>query len=190
MVSEGAPQPLGPFQRRWYGAEVRNFRGGPMADETTRDGVKQRGKIVMSQEEIDEFLLGRHSMTMSTINADGSIHSIAMWYGFLEGCVAIESKAKAQKVMNLRRNPNLTMLVEDGETYETLRGVTLIGKAEIVEDPDRIFELGVSVFSRYFAPYTEEMKPAVDMMLNKRVVVKLDVDRVISWDHRKLGGGY
>jgi len=161
-----------------------------MADETTRDGVKQRGKIVMSTEEIDEFLLGRHSMTMSTINNDGSIHSIAMWYGFLEGCVAIESKAKAQKVMNLRRNPNLTMLVEDGETYETLRGVTLIGKAEIVEDPDRIFELGVSVFSRYFAPYTEEMKPAVDMMLNKRVVVKLNVERTISWDHRKLGGGY
>lgn len=158
-----------------------------MADETTRDGVKQRGKIVMSQEEIDEFLLGRRSMTMSTINADGSIHSIAMWYGFLEGCVAIESKAKAQKVMNLRRNPNLTMMVEDGETYETLRGVTLIGKAEIVEDPDRVFELGVSVFSRYFAPYTEEMKPAVDMMLNKRVVVKLDVERTISWDHRKLG---
>ncbi|MTA77583.1 MAG: TIGR03618 family F420-dependent PPOX class oxidoreductase [Actinobacteria bacterium] len=144
----------------------------------------------MSQEEIDEFLLGRRSMTMSTINKDGSIHSIAMWYGFLEGCVAIESKAKAQKVMNLRRNPNLTMLVEDGETYETLRGVTLIGKAEIVEDPDRVFELGVSVFSRYFAPYTEEMKPAVDMMLNKRVVVKLDVERTISWDHRKLGGGY
>ncbi len=161
-----------------------------MAEETTRDGVKQRGKIVMSQAEIDEFLLGRNSMTMSTINPDGSIHSIAMWYGFLEGCVAIESKAKAQKVMNLRRNPNLTMMVEDGETYETLRGVTLIGKAEIVEDPDRIFELGVSVFSRYFAPYTEEMKPAVDMMLNKRVVVKLDVERTISWDHRKLGGGY
>ena len=159
-----------------------------MADETTRDGVKQRGKIVMSQEEIDEFLLGRRSMTMSSINKDGSIHSIAMWYGFLEGCVAIESKAKAQKVMNLRRNPNLTMLVEDGETYETLRGVTLIGKAEIVEDPDRIFELGVSVFSRYFAPYTEEMKPAVDMMLNKRVVVKLNVERTISWDHSKLGG--
>ena len=159
-----------------------------MADETTRDGVKQRGKIVMSQEEIDAFLLGRRSMTMSTINKDGSIHSIAMWYGFLEGCVAIESKAKAQKVMNLRRNPNLTMLVEDGETYETLRGVTLIGKAEIVEDPDRIFELGVSVFSRYFAPYTEEMKPAVDMMLNKRVVVKLNVERTITWDHSKLGG--
>ena len=131
-----------------------------MADEEPQRGVKQRNKIVMSQEEIDEFLSGRRSMTMSTINSDGSIHSIAMWYGFLEGCIGIESKAKAQKVMNLRRNPNLTVLVEDGETYETLRGVTLIGKAEIIDDPDRMFELGISVFDRYMAPYTEEMKGA------------------------------
>jgi hypothetical protein len=33
------------------------------------------------------------------------------------------------------------------------------------------------------------MKPFVEMMLNKRVVVRVDVDRVRSWDHRKLGGG-
>ena len=82
------------------------------------------------------------------------------------------------------------MLVEDGETYETLRGVTLIGKAEIIEDPETMFPLGISVFERYMAPYTEEMRGAVEMMLHKRVVVKLNVERTISWDHRKLGGGY
>jgi len=161
-----------------------------MAEEAPQRGVKQRNKIVMSTEEIDEFLQGRHSMTMSTLNADGSIHSIAMWYGFIDGCIGIESKAKAQKVLNLRRNPNMTVLVEDGETYETLRGVTLIGKAEIIEDPETMFPLGISVFERYMAPYNEEMRGAVEMMLHKRVVVKLNVERTISWDHRKLGGGY
>lgn len=161
-----------------------------MAEEAPQRGVKQRNKIVMSPEEIDEFLQGRHSMTMSTLNADGSIHSIAMWYGFIDGCIGIESKAKAQKVLNLRRNPNMTVLVEDGETYETLRGVTLIGKAEIIEDPETMFPLGISVFERYMAPYNEEMRGAVEMMLHKRVVVKLNVERTISWDHRKLGGGY
>lgn len=152
-------------------------------------GKKERSKVVMTPDEIEAFLDERRAMTMSTVNADGSIHSIAMWYGFLEGAVAIESKAKAQKVVNLRRNPNLTMLVEDGDTYEELRGVTLIGKGEIVEDPDRIWELGVSVFSRYNAPYTEEMRPFVEIMLRKRVVVKLHVERTISWDHRKLSQG-
>jgi general stress protein 26 len=110
-----------------------------------------------------------------------------MWYGFLEGSVAVESKAKAQKVQNLRRDPRLTCLFEDGDSYENLRGVELVGWAEIVEDPERMFTLGVSVFERYYGAYTDELKPFVETMLHKRVVVKLHVDRVVSWDHRKLG---
>jgi PPOX class probable F420-dependent enzyme len=150
-------------------------------------GVNQRKQIQMTPEEVDAFLHERHSMTMSTISGDGSIHSVAMWYGFLEGAIAFETKAKAQKVVNLRRDPRLTCLVEDGESYDQLRGVTLIGTGEIIDDPDRMWELGVSVFERYNAPYTEEMKPFVEVMLNKRVVVKLHVEKTVTWDHRKLG---
>ena len=150
-------------------------------------GVKQRDVIKMTPEEIDEFLHRRQSMTMCTMNHDGSIHAVAMWYGFLEGAVAVETKAKAQKVLNLRRDPRMTCLMEDGDVYEELRGVELVGTAEIVEEPERIWELGVSVFERYQGPYTDEMKPFVEVMLNKRVVVKLNVDRIVSWDHRKLG---
>jgi hypothetical protein len=46
---------------------------------------------------------------------------------------------------------------------------------------------GVSVFERYNAPYTEEMKPFVETMLHNRVIIKVVPKRVISWDHRKLG---
>ena len=74
-----------------------------------------------------------------------------------------------------------------GGVCATTREAIVIG---IDNAPDRIWELGVSVFSRYNAPYTEEMKPFVELMLNKRVVVKMNVERVISWDHRKLGGSY
>ena len=150
-------------------------------------GVNQRAQIKMSPAEVEEFLNERHSMTMSTISGDGTIHSVAMWYGFLEGAIAFETKAKAQKVVNLRRNPALTCLVEAGESYDQLRGVTLIGTGEIIDDPARMWELGVSVFERYNGPYSDEMKPFVEAMLNKRVVVKLHVDKTVTWDHRKLG---
>ncbi|HEX4018999.1 MAG TPA: PPOX class F420-dependent oxidoreductase [Frankiaceae bacterium] len=149
-------------------------------------GVNQRNKIKMSQEEIDAFLNERNSMSMATIDGDGRIHMVAMWYGFLEGAIAIETKAKSQKVANLRRDPRMTVMVETGDVYDELKGVELVGTAEIVEEPDRIWELGVSVFSRYNAPYTEEMKPFVEIMLRKRVVVKLHVEKTVSWDHRKL----
>jgi hypothetical protein len=111
-----------------------------------------------------------------------------MWYGFLEGAPALETKAKSQKVQNLRRDPRITCLVEEGNSYDQLRGVELVGTAEIVEDPDRIFEMGKSVVERTAGvPYTDEMKPMVEAMINKRVGVKINVERYVSWDHRKLG---
>ena len=149
-------------------------------------GVNQRGVIKMTPEEVDGFLQERRVATMCSINHDGSIHAVAMWYGFLDGALAFETKAKSQKVQNLRRNPNLTVALEDGVEYDELRGVTLIGTASIVDDYDTMLPLGISVFERYQGAYTDEMKPFVDVMLRKRVVVKLDVQRTISWDHRKL----
>jgi len=150
-------------------------------------GVNQRAAIKMTEAEIDAFLHERRPMSMCTINHDGTIHAVAMWYGFLEGSVAVETKAKAQKVQNLRRDPRITCLFEDGDYYEELRGVEVVGRAEIIDDPERMFALGVDVFERYYGEYTDELRPFVETMLHKRVVVKVDVDRVVSWDHRKLG---
>jgi PPOX class probable F420-dependent enzyme len=110
-----------------------------------------------------------------------------MWYALVDGDVWFETKAKSQKVLNLRRDPKITCMVEAGETYDQLRGVSLEGTAEIVEDPDALWQVGVSVFERYTGPVTDESKPMIEVMLNKRVAVKVNVDRVVSWDHRKLG---
>jgi hypothetical protein len=79
------------------------------------------------------------------------------------------------------------VLIEDGLTYDSLRGVSLEGNAVVVDDPDALWAVGISIWERYTGPYTEEMKPFVEVMLNKRVVVKLHVDKTVTWDHRKLG---
>jgi len=157
-----------------------------VAQQPMGHGVKQRDVIKMSDDEVDAFLHDGRTLSFATLNHDATIHVVAMWYGFLEGAIAFETKAKSQKVRNLLRNPTITCMVEDGSTYEELRGVELVGTAEIIDDPERMFELGISVFERYQGTYTEEMRPFVDVMLNKRVVVKLDVQRTVSWDHRKL----
>ena len=65
--------------------------------------------------------------------------------------------------------------------------MSLEGTAEIVDDPDRLWDVGVSVWERYNGPYSEEMKPLVEFMLHKRVAVRVEVSRMRSWDHRKLG---
>ena len=149
--------------------------------------TKQRNQIVMSDAEIADFVARSRTGTMATIGPDGQPHLVAMWYGVLDGEIWIETKAKSQKAVNLRRDPRVSFLIEGGMTYDTLRGVSFEGVGEIVEDPDTIFKVGVSVWERYNGPYTDDLKPAVDMMMNKRVAVRIAASRTRSWDHGKLG---
>jgi PPOX class probable F420-dependent enzyme len=149
-------------------------------------GVKQRDLIKMTPDEVEEFIHGKRTATMCTLYSDGSVHAVGMWYGFHEDCIAMESKAKAQKVLNLRRDPRITVLIEEGLAYEELRGVSIVGTAEIMEDRERLWDVGVSVFSRYNAPYTEEMKPFVEALIHKRVAIKVHPKKIVTWDHRKL----
>src|ERR1700734_903405 len=150
-------------------------------------GTNQRASIVMSSDEIGEFVVKSRTGTLATVGPDGQPHLTAMWYAVVDGEIWLETKAKSQKAVNVKRDPRVSFLIEDGDTYDTLRGVSFEGVAEIVDDPDAIFRVGVSVWERYTGPYTDEMKPAVDMMMNKRVAVRIVSQRNRSWDPRKLG---
>lgn len=148
---------------------------------------KQRGQVRMDDAEVDAFLAEQRSSTVATIGKDGAVHLVAMWYAWLDGHVYLETKAKSQKVVNLRRDPRISVLVEAGHTYDQLRGVSLEGSGVVLEDEQLVWDVCVNVFERYNAPFAEEMRPFVEVMARNRVVVRLDVERVRSWDHRKLG---
>jgi PPOX class probable F420-dependent enzyme len=150
-------------------------------------GNNERAKIVMTDDEIAEFIERSRTATMATLQADGRPHLVAMWYAVVDGEIWFETKAKSQKAVNVRRNPTITVMIEDGHTYDTLRGVSIDGKAEIVEDPETILRVGISVWERYTGPYTDDMRPFIDQMMNNRICVRVVPERMRSWDHRKLG---
>ncbi|MCB1029576.1 MAG: PPOX class F420-dependent oxidoreductase [Microthrixaceae bacterium] len=146
----------------------------------------------MTDEERAEFLGGRRTMQMATHGRDDTIHLVAMWYGFEGGNPAFETFARSQKVANLRRNPNITVLVEDGDTYETLRGVQIVGRAEVIEEGDpRVIDIAESVVGRYLdTSGPDETRAVAEAMANKRVGVVVHPEKTVTWDHNKLGGAY
>ncbi len=149
----------------------------------------QRAEIRMTDEEVASFLQQSRTVTMATLGPDGFPHLVAMWYGLVDGKIYFETKAKSQKVVNLRRDPKVSCSVEAGESYDQLRGVAIEGTATVIDDTasDEYWAAAVSVWERYMAEYTEEVRPYVEGMMRKRVVVRVDPVRVRSWDHRKLG---
>jgi PPOX class probable F420-dependent enzyme len=148
-----------------------------------------RDLIKMTPEEVDAFLHERHTMSVATIGPGGQPHVVAMWYGFLDGKPAFETYRKSQKVRNLERNPRMTCLIEDGDRYDQLRGVELVGSGTVVDDKDALRTIARSLFERYetgFGP--DQGDEYIEFMVAKRVAVRVDFDDVVSWDHRKIVG--
>ena len=141
----------------------------------------------MTDDEITKYIETSRTATLATVLPDGRPHLVAMWYGVVDGEIWFETKAKSQKAVNLRRDPTVTVMIEDGQSYDTLRGVSIDGRAEIVDDPEAILRVGISVWERYTGPYTDDMRPYIDQMMNNRIAVRVVPGRLRSWDHRKLG---
>jgi len=151
--------------------------------------TNQRAEIVMTDEEVTGFLERSRTATIATIGPSGMPHLVAMWYGLVDGKICIETKTKSQKVANLRRDNRIVCMIEAGDSYEELRGVSIEGTATIIDDvtSDDYWDPAISVYERYMGPYDDEQRPLVEFMMNKRVIVRIDPERVRSWDHRKLG---
>ncbi|MGI8662303.1 MAG: pyridoxamine 5'-phosphate oxidase family protein [Acidimicrobiales bacterium] len=152
---------------------------------------KRRDLIRLSEAELDAFLAGRRVMNVATYNHDGTIHLVAMWYGFYEGKLAFETFTKSQKIRNLERDPRITILVEAGDQYEELQGVEIVGTAMVTDEAAVVTPVARSVASRYF-PFSndDELDVVAATLANKRSAVVITPERTVSWDHTKLGGTY
>jgi nitroimidazol reductase NimA-like FMN-containing flavoprotein (pyridoxamine 5'-phosphate oxidase superfamily) len=146
----------------------------------------------MTPEEVDAFLHATRTLNVATIGPTGHPHLVAMWYGFLDGQIAFWTFGRSQKIQNLRRNPKITALAEEGKAYAELKGVELIGTGRIVDDYDTILRIALSTAERHVGPAGAgaEARPFLEAQARKRLGVIIDVERVVSWDHTKLAGAY
>lgn len=151
----------------------------------------------MTPDEVEAFIAAQRTLQVATIGHDGFPHLAPMWFVVEDGHIVFRSFTKSQKIVNLRRDPRLTVLVEAGEDYAELRGVMIKGTARLVDDRDEVLRLYGKVSVRYTMPDVEadDLDPAaVEAMFGrfaaKNTVVVVEPHQVISWDHRKLGGTY
>jgi len=152
----------------------------------------RRNSIELTDAEIRAFLDSHKTLIIVSNGKDGYPHPMPMWfYVDDEGCLYCTTFGKSQKVKNLERDPHATLQIEAGEQYQDLRGAMLECDVTIERDPARIADIGVALIARYsgVAP-TPEALAGVRKQAVKRVGLRFTPTRVVSWDHRKLGGAY
>lgn len=146
-----------------------------------------RPDIALTESEVSEFLDNGRNLQVATIGRDGYPHLTTLWYVVVDGLIAFRSFRKSQRVANLRRDPRLTVLIEDGDSVVNLRGVMIQGRARLVDDRDLVLRLYGEVTEKYEGMRVEpEGRDAVfGVWADKNIAILVEPDRVATWDHTK-----
>ncbi len=150
--------------------------------------MSRREQIRMSDEEVARFLASSKTIILTTQGPGGYPHPMPMWFVLgPDGTINITTYTRSQKVKNIRRDPRVSLLVESGAEYNQLKGIVFYGRAEIIEDRDTIIETLLAASGREDSEATRE---SMSRTVAKRVLIRVKPERVVSWDHAKLGGVY
>ena len=153
--------------------------------------MSRRDQVRMNDEEIRAFLDLSLTIIINSIGRDGVPHPIPMWYAVEDdGAIVMSTYTKSQKIRNLRRDPRVSLLVEDGTAYSELRGVLMYGVAELVRDVERVADILMVVSSRQGGAELGDLRPQLRQSAEKRTGIRVRPDKIVSWDHRKLGDVY
>ncbi len=151
----------------------------------------RRSAIALTDAEQEQFLKDGWTLQVASIGPKGFPHLVAMWYVIIDGKVHFTTFAKSQKVLNLRRNPKITCMLESGKGYSELKGLVIEGDAELVEDTPFTAKVMGMVGEKYNGiPAPTDTPEAALKVASKRVVVRVNPVDIYSWDHSKLGGRY
>jgi PPOX class probable F420-dependent enzyme len=153
--------------------------------------VSRRDQIQMTDGELRAFLEEQRTVICATNGVRGWPHLMPLWFVVRGADLWAWTYAKSQKVRNLERDPRATLQIEAGERYDQLRGVMFEATAELHRDTDDVAALGAQILARYAGGTSPvEVTDAIVAQAHKRVGVRFVVQRVASWDHRKLAGTY
>ena len=151
----------------------------------------RRASIALTPQEQEQLLDESWTLQVASNGPKGYPHMVAMWYVMVDGLIHFTTFAKSQKVLNLRRNPKISVMLESGKKYEELRGMVIEGEGEVVEDTPFVAKVMSLVGHKYRGmPIPTETPEAALGPASKRVVIRIRPVDIYSWDHGKLGGRY
>lgn len=84
--------------------------------------MSPRREIQLTREEQAAFLQEAHTAALATLDKDGFPHVVAMGFLAKDGVIYMTSYAKSQKVLNIRRNPTIALMIETGRNTLTSVG--------------------------------------------------------------------
>ena len=134
----------------------------------------------LTDDEVAAYLDSRPGWAvLSTIDEDGFPHSVPLGYFRLGRDVVMGVRDGTRKIANVERNPNVSVLLEDGSSMADIRGVMLQGKARVVREADEALQLAREAARARGVPESEwptAPRPGA-------AYIRMTPVRTLSWDY-------
>lgn len=134
----------------------------------------------LSAEQIETYLDSRPCWAiLSTIDRDGFPHSVPLGYFRLGGDIVMGVRDGTRKIANVERNPNVSVLLEDGSSMADIRGVMFQGHARVVREPGEALQLardGARARGVAESDLPTEPRPGA-------AYIRMTPVRTLSWDY-------
>lgn len=142
----------------------------------------------MTGAERDAYLVEQRTCRVATVSPDGMPHVAALWFVWDGASLWLYSLTRSLRWSQLRRDPRIAVVVDDGAEYGELRGVELSGEVSFVGEIPRTGEACAELaapegmFARKY--FCLESMPHD----GRHAWLRLTPQAVRSWDFRKLSG--
>jgi nitroimidazol reductase NimA-like FMN-containing flavoprotein (pyridoxamine 5'-phosphate oxidase superfamily) len=137
--------------------------------------------LSMTDQEREAYLSEERTIRVATIGAGRVPHVVPLWFVWHEGIVFLNSTRGNPTVENMLRDGRAAGVVDDGATYDSLRGVVITGRVEVAED-DRRLPVAERAWSEKYLGGNEPPY----RRWRGRVWLRLVPERIASWDFRKI----
>ncbi|MFI9257610.1 pyridoxamine 5'-phosphate oxidase family protein [Streptomyces sioyaensis] len=151
--------------------------------------TQRRGRrIMMTRGELDAFLGTQRTCRVATVGGDGAPHAGALWFVWDGTALWLYSITRSRRWAQLRKDPRIAVVVDDGHEYGELRGAELTGRVDFVGEAPRTGEPcpELDAPERLFAEkYFGMTRMPHD---GRHAWLRLTPRSVASWDFRKIPG--
>jgi nitroimidazol reductase NimA-like FMN-containing flavoprotein (pyridoxamine 5'-phosphate oxidase superfamily) len=153
-------------------------------------------ELALDPEQIEEIMTSEWNLRIATHSPEGRINLTPMWFGWAGGRIYIYGRG--QKVANLRRNPQCTVIVDRNTKFPELQGLMFQGRATVLEDAaaekadPHLEEVRVQMGRKYNgghgrAPVEDPPPNDASAAGRHRRWIVVEPERSVTWDNFKLG---
>jgi nitroimidazol reductase NimA-like FMN-containing flavoprotein (pyridoxamine 5'-phosphate oxidase superfamily) len=139
----------------------------------------------LTDEEIQSLLKQAQVARFCSLNGDGTIHSVPVWYTYENKQIIVVTPSASRKARNVGRNENVTVLIDDSGTKGVWpKGVIVYGKAKLDAADLQIDEF-VHLCEKYFPRERAESYAKGLLSLSRWVKITVKPERIASFDYAK-----